>query len=74
MTDGGKVVGKKCLFPFRYKNVFFDGCITESNHPRPWCTVARDGNGIPAYIGGNYGYCPSACKLGKTHCIEAFKG
>ena len=74
MTNGGSKVGKKCVIPFKYGNVFRHGCVVESNHNnRPWCAVARDSNGVGAYIPGEWGYCPSACKLGKTH-IEAFSG
>ena len=73
VTDSGNMVGRKCIFPFKYKGVFYDGCITESNHAKPWCTVVTDSNGVGAYIPRKWGYCPNACKLGKTN-IEALSG
>ena len=68
--NGGGMPEEKCIFPFKYKDNWRYGCVTEPNHPEPWCAVRRDSNGDGAYIQTKWGYCPSSCKTGEAVALS----
>ena len=38
-TRGGKDPGKKCQFPFVYKNITHHKCTRHGNKRQPWCAT-----------------------------------
>lgn len=60
--------GKKCVFPFRYKNKSYYSCTT-ANHDRPWCSVQNK-------VDGHYkqwGNCNvKTCDLKKKKCLMKY--
>jgi len=62
-TIAGNANGKICMFPFHYKDRWFDDCTSyDSPTNRPWCSVlTRSEN-------ERWGYCPSTSK----HCLRKY--
>lgn len=56
--------GDSCTFPFEYKDVVYDKCMT-IDEPRPWCSHNTDSNG--EHISGNWGFCETdkGCRFGE---------
>jgi len=54
------VGGKKCVFPFRYKEKTFDRCtFYETENNDPWCATEVYDNGYVTELG--YDYCAKSC-------------
>lgn len=60
--NAGNGAGLRCVFPFKYRGITYDGC-TKANHPRLWCATKTDPSGN--YI-GQWGDCSSACPKAST--------
>ena len=58
VTNGGKVIGAPCVFPFKYMGVTYKTC-TIRDGIKPWCYTEVDSlkNGII----GKYGHCSPEC-------------
>ncbi|XP_054847998.1 macrophage mannose receptor 1-like [Eublepharis macularius] len=41
-TIDGNSYGAPCVFPFKYENEWYVECITDSEHPQPWCGTTAD--------------------------------
>jgi len=41
MTVGGTGNGARCVFPFTYEEVTYNGC-TDMNHDKPWCATTSN--------------------------------
>ena len=50
-TVGGNHSFKSCTFPFEYKGVNHDTCITQDSPGTPWCATERQ------YSESKWGYC-----------------
>lgn len=53
----GQSRGKKCVFPFRYKDVQYHSC-TQEDHHNVWCATKVDDEG--KFIKGEWGECSSS--------------
>jgi len=58
-VPGGRLTGRKCVFPFTYRTTVYHSC-TEKDDMRPWCSTGTDRRG--QHIAENWGYCPEDCK------------
>ena len=66
VTTSGKVIGKKCVFPFIFRGTTCAGpkCCTLGGI-KNWCSVQVDENGL--HVGGIYGLCGGTpCDAGKN--------
>ena len=55
-TDGNEGQQlRKCLFPWTYKGVTYDGCANPDSSPKLWCPTKLDGNGN--FMENFWGYC-----------------
>ena len=52
-----------CVFPFEYKGVRYNECITVNNDS-PWCSVEVDGSGKT--FPDNWGNCAPGCPGAQT--------
>ena len=65
LVDCSTTDGKKCVFPFKYKDVTYNGCTKIKNKNVLWCSTKTDEQGN--YItGGNWGNCSETCQKGKA--------
>ncbi|CAL8279713.1 unnamed protein product [Lota lota] len=64
-TIEGNAFGKICMFPFQYKDRWFDECtMYDSTNNRPWCSVLTKSENE------HWGYCPStSTKFWKPNII-----
>ena len=61
--DGGKNgKGKKCIFPFIYKNIKYEKCTTVDSIT-PWCSTNVDKSKHHIEDGGFWGACPETCPV-----------
>jgi len=61
-TIGGPAQGQKCQFPFFFKGILRDGCVTENDpEGKAWCSTRVDDDGN--HIGGGqfWAHCSSQC-------------
>ena len=57
--------GKKCVFPFKWKNLTHNECTVHGS-PEPdkrWCSTKVDEDGVHIAGQGNYGYCGPECPV-----------
>lgn len=60
LTESGKIIGKKCIFPFKFNEKIFFGCTKEYDPDgRLWCSTKVELNN--EHIAGNWGYCNNKC-------------
>ena len=65
-TISGSQPDQECKFPFTFKGIEYNKCISGSRRRQPWCSTKLDSNG--AYIKGMWGYCDtSTCPIGKQN-------
>ena len=63
-TIGGPAQGLSCVFPFVFKGLQRDGCITESDpEGKAWCSTGVDGNGVHIANGKLWAHCSDQCPL-----------
>merc|ERR1719187_1902616 len=58
ITDGGRLTGRQCVFPFIFRGNEYHSCATVAYH-RPWCSIRTDRYG--RHMRGFWGYCPEEC-------------
>ena len=69
LVDCSTTDGKKCVFPFKYKDVTYNGCTKIKNKNVLWCSTKTDEQGN--YItGGNWGNCSVTCQKGEKPLQE----
>ena len=67
VTIGGPGQGSECQFPFIYKGVSRDGCITEADpEGKLWCSTAVDRDGQHIVNGQHWAHCSSQCPLASS--------
>ena len=55
--------GKKCVFPFTFRNKKFSGCTREfDDSDTAWCST-KTADGVHVAGEGEWGYCQSSCPL-----------
>jgi len=60
--------GVECVFPFRYKEVEYIGCIPDADDKtRRWCPTETDSNGNHVKGKNKYGFCSETCP---AHFVE----
>ena len=65
-TTGGGRTGAKCVFPFNYKDVKYNGCsLEDADDDKPWCSTKTDANGQHVGGQGQWGHCASNCQVGE---------
>ena len=64
LTESGNYPDEPCVFPFKYKNWVFNGCIPETNGGKAWCSTEVDADGV--HVEQKWGYCKS------ESCMIAF--
>ena len=63
-TVGGPGAGSPCQFPFIYKEVSRDGCITEADPDgKAWCSTKVDSDGVHVTNGQHWAHCSQQCPL-----------
>jgi len=56
--------GKRCQFPFRYREKVFASCTREfDNDNKPWCSTKTDKQGNHVIGEDEWGHCPSSCPV-----------
>jgi len=66
-TVGGPGEGSPCQFPFIYKGVTRNGCITEADPDnRLWCSTGVDEDGQHIVNGQNWAHCSDSCPVSDT--------
>ncbi|XP_035526281.1 macrophage mannose receptor 1-like [Morone saxatilis] len=55
-TIGGNANGRTCMFPFKYKDIWFTECTTFESPERSWCAVETQ------FERELWGFCPSNSK------------
>merc|ERR1719187_6854 len=58
ITDGGRLTGRQCAFPFIFRGTEYHSCTKVGDH-KPWCSVRTDRYG--RHRRGFWGYCPEEC-------------
>ena len=67
VTVDGPGQGSDCQFPFIYKGVTRDGCITEADPDgKLWCSTAVDNDGQHIVNGQHWAHCSSQCPISST--------
>ena len=71
-TISGSKPNQECKFPFTFRGIEYNTCISGSKRRQPWCSTDLDANG--AYTKGMWGYCDqSTCPLGKQNKNISFQ-
>ena len=71
-TISGPKPNQECKFPFTFRGIEFNTCISGSKRRQPWCPTDLNENG--AYKKGLWGYCDiSTCPLGKQNKNISFQ-
>ena len=64
VTIDGPGQGSACQFPFIYKGVSRDGCITEADpEGKLWCSTAVDSDGQHIVNGQHWAHCSPQCPV-----------
>jgi len=64
ITESGSSTNMPCIFPFKFRNITYEGCITDDyDFKQPWCSTKVDMTG--AHIGrkGHWGNCGPQCPI-----------
>ena len=74
-TISGSHKDQECQFPFTFRGIEYNTCISGSKRRQPWCPTELDN--IGAYINGMWGYCDTLkCPLGNqllsVHCSSSY--
>ena len=68
ISASGSQPNQECKFPFIFRGIEHNNCISGSKRTQPWCPTELDANG--AYKKGKWGYCDTSnCPLGKQNKI-----
>ena len=59
LTESGNYPDEPCVFPFKYKDRVFNGCIPEKEGGKAWCSTEVDADGD--LVENKWGYCSSEC-------------
>ena len=60
ITIGGKEVGKRCKFPFKYNGVSYNKCTDVKSPGQFWCSTQTH-EVTKQHIYNKYGYCADGC-------------
>ena len=67
VTIDGPGQGSGCQFPFIYKGVPRDGCITEADpEGKLWCSTAVDSDGQHIVNGQHWAHCSAQCPVASS--------
>ena len=65
ITISGVQIGKRCIFPFIFKNKMYNSCTRDGDpNNKPWCSVKVDNTNT--HIQGNWGHCNEFCPIDST--------
>ena len=71
-TIGGPAQGLSCVFPFIFKGLQREGCITESDpEGKTWCSTGVDSDGNHIANGKLWAHCSDECPLDTSALPQA---